>query len=591
MKNRNQIEEKYKWNLDEYCPADEWDTRYQKCVSRIDEITKFDGKLTTKANILKCFQTLESISREFECLITYAHLRRYEDVSNPQAEEKCGMISSKATEFEEKSSFVTPQLTQLTDEFLINLSKDKKLKDYNKLLLDIVRERPHILNEREEKLMSGVGGFAGDYRKTFSGFEDGDLKFNQVENGQGKKLPFDAIKYYEYSSSPDRVLRKNTYIEMNGAFGRYSNFITSNYLASVKKDVFFAKARNFNNALEKALFYEEVDEQVYKTLVDCIHKGLPIMQRYFAIKGKILGVKKFGIYDTHAKIGKAISHKFTYEQAMDIIRDATKYFGQEYTDTLSQAQQQRWIDVMPNKNKNSGAFSWGAYGHKPVLMLNFDGTYNSVSTLAHELGHSMHSYFSDKNNPYFKAGYTIFCAEVASTVNEILLVEYMLSHEKSKATRAYYLEDLLSSINSTIFRQTMFSEFEDFVHKSAEQSKPLSSKVLNEYYFKLNKEYFGNKVDIVEEIKYEWSRIPHFYNAYYVYKYATGMISAITIVKRILDGEKDAVSNYFKFLSGGCSDTPTELLKKGGVDLTNQSTYNNFIEYLDSLVDRLQECK
>lgn len=589
MKKRKEILDKYKWNLSEYATEENFDNIYETATSDLDKIKDFENKLNNKKDILECFKFSEQKAKELEKLIVYARIKIDEDLTVSSAQERYNKIETKENKYEVDSSFISPQLLQNSDEFLLSLAKDTDFKNYNKILLDIIKERKHTLSQKEENLLSEMGAFSGAFKKIFDNFDDGDLKFKKVKNSEGKLLPMNAIVAYKYLISDDRVLRKNAYEELNGAYGRYNNLLVQNYMHSVKKDVAYSKLRKFDSSLQSALFNQNVPKEIYEKLMEGINKNLKVIQRYFAVKAKALKLEKPAVYDLKTILGKKNDTKYSYEEASDIIIKATECLGKEYTDNLKKAFKNRWIDVMPNENKNSGAFSWGAYGLQPIVLMNFDGTFRSVSTLAHELGHSMHSYFSDKNNPYFKAGYEIFCAEVASTVNEVLLAEHMLKKEKDLEKQKFFLDDLINSFNSTVFRQAMFSQFEDEVHKKVENNESISGEIFNNFYYDLNKKFFGKNVELPECVKFEWSRIPHFYRPYYVFAYATGFLSAIVIVKNIEDNAEKGVKDYYKFLSGGCSKSPDQLLKSGGVDLTKQETYDKAFEYLDNLITRLEK--
>ncbi len=589
MKKRSEILDKYKWDLTQYVTEENWDRVYESVTGDLDKIKEFENKLNNKKDILDCLKFSEQKGRELERLFVFARVKIDEDLSVSKAQERYNKIEARENRYGVDSSFISPQLLQNSDEFLLSLAKDPDFKDYDKLLLDLVKERKHTLSQNEENVLSEMGAFSGAFKKVFDNFDDGDLKFKKIKNSTGKYLPMNSFLAQRYMLSSDRVLRKNTYEELNGAYGRYNNFLVQNYLHSVKKDTAYSKLRKFDSSLQSALFNQDIPTEIYEKLIEGINKNLYVIQRYFDVKAKALKIEKPGIYDFKTPLGRKNDSVYSYEQAKEILLKVTDCLGKEYSETINKAFKNRWVDVMPNENKNSGAFSWGAYGLHPIVLMNFDSTFRSVSTLAHELGHAMHSYFSDKNNSYFKAGYEIFCAEVASTVNEVLLAEYMLKTEKDVEKQKFFLDDLINSFNGTVFRQTMFSEFEDAIHKKVEGNQPISGDIINNLYFDLNKKYFGDRVDIPDCVKFEWSRIPHFYRPYYVFAYATGFISAIVIVKNIQENGEKGVKDYYKFLSGGCSKSPDKLLKSGGVDLTKQETYDKAFGYLNDLITKLEK--
>jgi len=590
LKERKDIEEKYKWDLTDYYKSEEdYNNELNAFCKEYKEIEKYNGKLTDKNTILECFKFGDKLDARLERLYVYASISRDEDVSVEKNQQRYGKVRNIANEYEMACSFLTPQLSSLSDEFLKELISDKDFSNYDKMLKDILKNKSHILSEKEEKLLSSVSSFSGDFKLNFSNFENGDLEFEDIVDGKGNKLKMNQSVASIYLTDEDSVLRKNAFRELNGAFGRYNNFLTSNYIASVKKDIFYAKTRNFNSAIEKALFYEDVDKDVYYTLLKSVNKFLDLEYRYFKLKEKMLKLDKISVADMRINPLKEVDNKYTYEEAFKLVLDALNPLGEDYLNGLKELKANKKIDVMPNKNKCSGAYMTSAYGCSSVVLTNFMGKFNDVSTLAHELGHAMHSYNSDKNQPINKAGYTIFLAEIASTVNECFLNRYMLENAKTKEEKIYYLNEFLSTFHATVFRQTMFAEFEEKIHKMCEDNEGVSTTVVNEVYLDLVKKYFGKDVELLDEIKYEWSRIPHFFTAFYVYKYATGLISAIAICNKILSKEKDSVENYYKFLSLGGSMDPLSILKVAGVDLKEEKTFNESFKYIENYIDELEK--
>ena len=590
LKERKDIDAKYKWDLTDYYANDtEYEKALNKFLNEYKDIEKYNGKLTTKETILECFKFGDKLDEQLERLYVYASISRDEDVSVEKNQQRYGRIRNIANDYEMACSFLTPQLSSLSDEFLSELINDKNFENYNKLLKDILKDKPHILSEKEEKLLSSVSNFAGDFKLNFSNFENGDLEFKEIEDGKGNKLPMNQSVASIYLTDEDKILRKNAFKELNGAFGRYNNFLTSNYIASVKKDIFYAKTRNFNSAIEKALFYEDVDKKVYYTLLDSVNKFLNLEYRFFKLKEKMLGVEKISVADMRINPLKEVDTEYSFEDGFALVCKALSPLGEEYINNLKKLKDNNKIDVMPNKGKCTGAYMTSAYGCSPVVLTNFMGKFNDVSTIAHELGHAMHSYNSDKNQPINKAGYTIFLAEIASTVNECLLNRYMLDNATTKEEKIYYLNEFLSTFHATVFRQTMFAEFEEKIHTMCENNEGVSTTVVNEVYLGLVKRYFGKDVEIYDEIKYEWSRIPHFFTAFYVYKYATGLISAIAICNKILSNEENAVENYYKFLSLGGSMDPLSILSIAGVDLKDEKTFENSFKYVENYLDELEK--
>jgi len=385
-----------------------------------------------------------------------------------------------------------------------------------------------------------------------------------------------------YLRDKDEELRKNAYIELNSAFGRYNNFLTSNYLSNIKKNVFSSKTRKFNSCLEKALFYENIEPQVYNLLIESVESNLQVEHNLLDVKRKILNVKKYNSYDVYFNPLKN-TKKFTYEQAFKTVCDALSLLGKDYIDQLVNMKETGKIDVYPDKNKSNGAYQTGCYGKSPLVLTNFSSKFNDVSTLAHELGHAMHTYYSNETQPYYTSNYPIFLAEIASTVNETLLNSYMIKNAVDPKEKLFYINEFLSTFHATVYRQTMFASFENSAHELVENNKPVSNEIFNNMYLDLVKKYFGKKVNVLNCVKYEWSRIPHFYNSFYVYKYATGLISAINIVMN-LEEDIITVKDYKKFLSSGCALDPISTLKLVKVDLTKKESFDKAFDYLNNLI-------
>ena len=579
MKKRQEIAEEYKWDFGDYFQNDEkWNEAFDDMQKQIAKLKSFSGKLTDRENILKFLKLSEKCTIQLEALYIYAHCKRDVDVANNVSQARQNKIENLLTEYSVAVSFVSPQLTKLDDQFLLELLRDNKFADYSKILRDIVREKPHTLSESCEKIMSLASSFTGDFSQNHSCFDDGDLKFENVKDAKGKTLPMSQSLASVYLRSDDQILRQNAYKELQGAYGRYNNFLTSNYLGSVKKDIFCAKARNFDSALDSALFYEEVSSKVYKNLLSNVEKYLPLEHKYFAIKKKILGLKDFSVADVYFNPAK-IKSKWSYAQALDLVCRGLGLLGKDYVEHIKYMAQNRMIDVYPTQNKVGGAYQTMATRKTPRILTNFVGNYNDVSTLAHELGHAMHSVYSDGKQSVANAGYTIFLAEIASTVNETLLNEFMCETATSNKEKLFYLNEFLSNFHATVFRQTMFADFESQIHSKVENNEEISASVLNKTYLDLVKKFFGKGVKILPEVQYEWSRIPHFFNAFYVYKYATGEIAAVNIVENLKSG-KITVDDYKKFLSAGCTDRPTELLKIVKVDFDTSEPFDVAFAYV-----------
>ncbi len=583
MKLREEIEEKYKWNLSDYFANEkEWENTFEELKNSYKNVLKFENHLNNKENILKCFELENDISYKMGLLYVYASLKVKEDSTNSVSQNLLNKIEKLSTQIDEAYSFISVEIKELSDEFINELILDEKFKDYDLYFKNILKNRKHMLSKSEEKLLAGTDEFSGQFSSIFDKIDTADIKFENIVDSNGKIYEMNNSLYQRYSQSSDRVLRKNAYISMNGAYGKLNHTLSEIYMGNVKSDCFYARIRHFNSSLEASLYAEEVDKSVYDSLIESVNENLAVFHRFFEIKRKTLGLDKLAVYDM--RVGTLENEKeYSYDEAYNVVLDALNVLGTDYTDVLKEAKQNRWIDVFANQGKDTGAFSWGFYGKHPVVLLNFENTITDLFTLGHELGHSMHTYYSNLNQPIQKAGYEIFVAEVASTVNEMLIINYLLKNATTKEEKIYYYDYLFKMFYSTIFRQTLFAEFEEHIHSCYENGEDTTTKALDDYYYNLNKKYF-NQVELVDEIKYEWSRIPHFYSSFYVYKYATGLISAFYIANQIFSGNKQILEGYRKFLTLGATKPPVELLKVAGVDLSKKETFNYVFKEMNRLL-------
>lgn len=589
MKSRSEIEEKYKWDLSNYCKnVDDFYKRLDKIAGKVGDFKKFEGKLADDDMLFECLELETKIDKELSLLAVYASLKLSEDNSDRVANEmneKMGLVISK---FSTATSFVDVEISKFKDEKLKGLQANKKFKNYVRYFESVLREKKHTLSKKEELLISQLGEFLGGFSNNFDKFTDVDLKFDNIKDSKGKEYEFNQSKYSVYAESKDRVLRKNAFRQINGKHGEFINFLANNYINDVKEDCIFAKIRKYKSALSASIYNEEADEKVYRLLVEKVRENVGLLQRYFEVKRRMLKLDQFAIYDTFAPVVEEIDKTYTYDEAIELIKEAVAVLGDEYVSLIDRAKNERWIDVFPNKNKSSGAFSTGTYGANPVVLTNFEGNLESVFTLAHELGHAMHTYYSEKHQPIQTSNYVIFVAEVASNVNEMLLLRLLLSRAKTKKERIYYYDHFLKQMRSSIFRQTMFSEFEEFAHAEYEKENPLSPELLCEKYEELNNFYHGSKVKQILEMKYEWARIPHFFRSFYVYKYATGLICAIKISHDLLS-EKGFAKKYLKFLSSGCSADPISLLKIANCDLTKSETFDQAFSTCEEYIQKWED--
>lgn len=579
MKERKQIAEKFKWDLSPLCKNDE--EFYQKIAlvdNYLKEFKKFEGKLNNKKDIWNFLQLDKKFDQEIEPALFYAHLKSDEILSDSKRVEMGEKIEYIFSNFSIQTAFASSELHELSDELLDDIIKDKKFEDYNRTFEEIKRSKKHKLSKKEEKLLAGMS-FLGGFSSNMEKLSDVDIDFGKVQDSKGKFFPLSHAKYGVYVRSQDRTLRKNTMTTLNGMYGKYINTFANNYLSDVKADCYFAKVRNYPSALEASLFHEEVSRKVYDTLIKSVHNNFNVLFDYFKLKQRHMELKDFYIYDVMAETSKKNNKKISYDEAIELIKKGVAPLGEEYVALIQRAKDERWIDVFPNKDKRSGAYQTGIFNVHPYVLSNFEEDLDGVFTLAHELGHAMHSYFSNQTQPREKADYTIFLAEIASTTNEMLLLNYLLKNSKKKSEKNALYNKLFDEVKSTLFRQTMFAEFEEWVHDSQEKGESLTKDKLCEYYYNLNKQYFG-KTKLIKEIRYEWARIPHFFSAFYVYKYATGIICALNFVNKILNEGEDGVKDYYKFLTAGSSDTPINILRNAGCDIEDEKTFDYVFSHL-----------
>ena len=585
VKLRNQIEDKYKWDLTPMFASDEkWQEEFDALSAKLPMLDEYAGRLDCEENILACLKLSDELSASYGELYVYAYQRRDEDAGVAKYCAMCDKVDALGVKLGEKSAYITPELTALAGEFLLALSRKEEFADYDYQLSEIVRRKQHTLSAAEEKLLAGVGLFSDGFHDAFNMFDSLDVKFKPVRDEDGRRVEMSHGVYSKLLASSDRKVRKAAFNSMFAAYGDMLHTVGQLYAGNVKKDWFFARARKYPDCLTRAMSGENVPRIVYDNLIKSVHGGLKYLHGYMGWRAEKMGLAKLHMYDLHVPVVSEYKLSVSYEEACEIVKKALAPLGEEYLSHIREAMENRWIDVYENKGKRTGAYSWGTYRSHPYVLLNYNGTAHDVFTIAHELGHSMHSYYSDKNQPSSKAQYEIFVAEVASTVNEVLLLKYMLEHSRDEQEREYLLTYYLDMFRTTLFRQTQFAEFEEKAHALAEKDMPVTCDALNEEYLKINKLYYGKNVVSDKQIAWEWARIPHFYRSFYVYKYATGLTSAVSIARGILSGGEKEKEGYMKFLSAGGSMPPVEILKLAGVDLTTEVPFENAMrEMADTL--------
>lgn len=564
---RSEIDDKYKWNLNDiYASNEEWEKDFKSLQGLLPTVKDLKtGFADSAASLASALKRLDDLSLMCERLYVYAKMRRDEDNSNSLYQAMTDRAMSLYVAVSGEASFVAPALLQQSEETLEGyIAQDNALAPYAFMIRDVMRQKQHVLSEGEEKLLSMSGDFASGIKDIFSMLDNVDLKFGTVNTPEGE-VKLTHAKFIELMQHRDRQVRKSAFETYYSAFTGMINTIAATYSTSVKKDVYYARVRKYESALAKALFGDNVPATLYDGLISCIHDNIDIMYDYIDTRRRILGLDEMAMYDVYVPLVEDTGKKYSYEEAMDIVFEALAPMGNDYIALLKRAYSENWIDVMENEGKTSGAYSWGAYGSHPYVLLNHRSDLDSVYTIAHELGHALHSYYSDENQPFPLASYTIFVAEVASTVNEVLLTQHLLKSGDA-ALKKYVLNHYLDQFRTTVLRQTMFAEFERVSHAMCESGEPLTGEALSQKYTELNKLYYGDGIKTCDTIAIEWARIPHFYNAFYVYKYATGFSAAVMIATGIFEGRPGVREAYLEFLKSGGSDFPLALLKKAGVD-------------------------
>ncbi len=579
------MDNKHTWATEEiFGSVEQWNEEFNALDGKFN-FSVFKGKLGNPETFLACMKEDEKLSRALDRLSVYAMMKHDENTKNAQFDALLSKITAFGAKMGAETAFVIPELTALPEQTLKSFIDNPALSEYDYMLKGILKAKDHVLSENEERMLALLGETTASFRDVFTKIDNADLPLGNVKSGK-EVIPLSHGSYGVIMHGEDRALRKKTFEKYYGAYVSLINTISATYYGSVKKDVFYARAKKHKSALSAALFSEDVPETVYNNLIRSVEKALPSLHSYMREKKKALGLKKMYMYDVYVPIVEGAELKLDYDKAYDLVVEGLAPLGKEYQQLLIKAKNERWLDVYETDGKRSGAYSVCVYDTHPYVLLNYQKTTHDVFTIAHEMGHSLHSYFSNRTQPYAKADYRIFVAEVASTVNEVLLIRHLLATEKDVKLKKYLLSYLLEMIRTTLFRQTQFAEFEQFSHETVEKGEPLTKENLSEEYLRLNKKYYGRAVISEGNIQYEWARIPHFYRAFYVYKYATGIISALAIAERILTEGQLAVDDYFKFLSSGGSDGPVELLKIAGVDLTTEKPFKSaFKVFKDTIAE------
>ena len=584
---RSEISDEYKWSVKDLYSSDElWNNDYEKALKSTQEKSSFEGCVMDSADTLAdALSESEKDDYITERLYVYAFMRYYEDTSDGTYQQMSGKAQMLAVKMSEKYSFLVPEIMAADDDKVARFLDSDKIKPYRHLLCDMLAKKEHTCSQKEEKLLAMASQMADSPSDIFSKFNNADVKFGKVHDEHGDEKELTSAGFSVFMESRDRNVRKEAFYALYRQYKSYINTLAASYYGNVKQAVFFANARNYESTLQMYLSGSFIPESVYTNLIDTVNNNLDKMHDYVSLRKKTLGVDELHFYDIYAPLTSDYTVKVSYENAKETVLDALKILGDDYVSQVKKGYESGWVDVYENDGKRSGAFSWGAYGTHPYIFLNYTDTLNDIFTLIHETGHAMHTYYSNETQPYTYAGYKIFVAEVASTCNEVILIDYLLKHSRSDEEKKYLYGHYLEQFKGTLFRQTMFAEFEMITHRMAQDGEVLNAESLCGTYKKLNEKYFGKDMVIDEEIAYEWARIPHFYTPFYVYQYSTGFSAAVAIATKIIDGDKEVLHGYREFLKGGSSMHPIELLSLCKIDMSKPDVIQDALNVFGSLIE------
>lgn len=584
---RSEISDEYKWSVKDLYSSDElWNNDYEKALKSTLEKSSFEGCVMDSADTLAdALSESEKDDYITERLYVYAFMRYYEDTSDGTYQQMSGKAQMLAVKMSEKYSFLVPEIMAADDDKVARFLDSDKIKPYRHLLCDMLAKKEHTCSQKEEKLLAMASQMADSPSDIFSKFNNADVKFGKVHDEHGDEKELTSAGFSVFMESRNRNVRKEAFYALYRQYKSYINTLAASYYGNVKQAVFFANARNYESTLQMYLSGSFIPESVYTNLIDTVNNNLDKMHDYVSLRKKTLGVDELHFYDIYAPLTSDYTVKVSYENAKETVLDALKILGDDYVSQVKKGYESGWVDVYENDGKRSGAFSWGAYGTHPYIFLNYTETLNDIFTLIHETGHAMHTYYSNETQPYTYAGYKIFVAEVASTCNEVILIDYLLKHSWSDEEKKYLYGHYLEQFKGTLFRQTMFAEFEMITHRMAQDGEVLNAESLCGTYKKLNEKYFGKDMVIDEEIAYEWARIPHFYTPFYVYQYATGFSAAVAIATKIINGDKEVLHGYREFLKGGSSMHPIELLSLCKIDMSKPDVIQDALNVFGSLIE------
>jgi oligoendopeptidase F len=589
---RNEIPVQFKWKLEDIYESNElWEKDFAEVKDFAVKLGDYKDKLSISAdNLLKCMEANAGINRLFEKVYVYAQMRSHEDSANGYYQGLADRTESLAVEVSSAGSFIVPEILSIPDDKLNSfIESNEKLTFYKKYIDVIVRTKPHVLSASEEQIMAMSGEMANAPGNIYSMLNNADMKFPTIKDEKGQEVELTKGRFIQMLESTDRRVRKDAFDALYTSYKKQRNTLAALLNSQVKSNIFNAKIRKYNSARESYLFPDNVPEAVYDNLIKAMHDNMHLMHRYMKLRKEVLGLDELHMYDIYTTMVKEAKMDITFEEAVETVKKGVAVLGEKYSKDLEKGLTSGWIDVYENEGKRSGAYSWGCYDSHPYVLLNHSDTVNNMFTLAHEMGHALHSFYSDANQPYIYAQYKIFVAEVASTLNEALLMQYMLKNTTDKTKKMYLLNYYMEQFRTTVYRQTMFAEFEKIIHGKAEAGESLTADVLCQIYHDLNVKYYGPDMIVDELLDMEWSRIPHFYTSFYVYKYATGFSAATAIAHKITEEGQSAIDKYLEFLKSGGSDYPIELLKIAGVDMTTPEPINNALKVFEDLLNQMEE--
>ena len=591
LKKREDIQEIDKWSVNEVYSSDEvWEKEYKELKEEAPKLKWFEGKLKNGEVLIEYLELNEEISRKAEKIYVYAHLKSDEDTSNPKYQSMMNKIDAYMAEYATYSAYLVPELLSLPDGFIEEeIKRLDGLKPYEFLLTNIIKEKPHVLSKEEEELLAAASDCLDAPSSIHNIMTNADMKFGNIKDEDGHEVELTEGNYSSFIKSKDRSVREAAFKDLFGHYKDFENTLATTLSSSIKAFNFSARVRKYNSDLESALKPEDIPLEVYKNAIKTINDNIESLHRYVRVKKKLLGLDEMHMYDLYVPVIEIDKEHVEFDKGVEMAIEGLNPLGEEYLEIFKGGIEGGWIDKYINKGKRGGAYSWGGYDTKPFVLLNYNYDLNDVSTLVHEMGHSIHSYYSRKEQSYYYAGYSIFCAEVASTTNEALLIHHLINKETDEKKKLYLINQELEQIRTTVFRQIMFAEFELYTHESFEKGMPLTAEDYNAKWHELNQKYFGEDIIVDNEIDVEWARIPHFYNDFYVYQYATGYAAASAFAKSILDKEPNAVEKYTGFLKSGGSNYPIEILKKAGVDMTTPKPLEATIERFNELLDMLEK--